>query len=129
MGSFALVTDYRAVKTTVVVAVSVAGVVSWVRHGVRCLSFTLILWHCQKVGARVCYIYLHKKEGQGPPKSFALTAITLLALALEGTTLAHTVALGGALVAITELVTVAVCRLVRRVHCHWSYCVSGVILL
>ena len=51
--------------------------------------------------------------------ALALTTIALLAGALlEGSALTHAIADGGALLAVTELVTVAVCRLVRRVHCH-----------
>ena len=51
--------------------------------------------------------------------ALALTTIALLAGALlEGSALTHAIADGGALLAVTELVTVAVCRLVRRIHCH-----------
>lgn len=61
--------------------------------------------------------------------AFALATVALLALLLEGATLTHSVPLGGALVTVSEGMTVAVSVVVRGVHCHWFVGVVSVLLI
>lgn len=87
-------------------------------------SLTFIVWHRLRADARGSYTYLHKRGGPRTPQAvsaLALTAICFLTLALEGTTLALAVTDGGALVAVSEGMSVAVGVAVSGgIHCHWS---------